>query len=135
MEKPAVTDTTRSPRDIVVAFYEAALNEKDPEKAAAFLGSTYTQHNPNITDGPEALLRFVKFRRDNFAQSHSTIHQVIAEGNLVALHIHSVLVPGTPGRHIVDIFRVEGDKVVEHWDVIQEIPVQVFPPLNDNGLF
>jgi predicted SnoaL-like aldol condensation-catalyzing enzyme len=131
-----VNDTTgRSPREIVLAFYEAALNEKDPEKAATFLGPTYTQHNPNIADGPEAFLKFVRFRRDNFPQSHSTIHHVIAEGDLVALHIHSVLVPGTPGRHIVDIFRVEDGKVVEHWDVIQDIPVQLFPPLNDNGLF
>lgn len=130
-----MTDTGRSPRDIVLAFYEAALNEKDVEKAATFLGSTYSQHNPNIQDGPEAFLRFVAFRRANFPQSHSTIHQVIAEGDLVALHIHSVLVPGTPGRHIVDIFRVDGDKVVEHWDVIQDIPVQLFPPLNENGLF
>ena len=130
-----MADTYASPRELVIAFYEAALNEKNVEKAATFLGPTYSQHNPNIQDGPEAFLRFVEFRRDNFPQSHSTIHQVIAEVNLVALHIHSVLVPGTPGRHIVDIFRVEGDKVVEHWDVIQEIPVQVFPPLNDNGLF
>ena len=130
-----MTGTYASPRELVIAFYEAALNEKNVEKAATFLGTTYLQHNPSIQDGPEAFLRFVAFRRDNFPQSHSTIHQVIAEGNLVALHIHSVLVPGTPGRHIVDIFRVEGDKVVEHWDVIQDIPVQVFPPLNDNGLF
>ena len=58
-----------------------------------------------------------------------------AEGDLVMMHNHSVLVPGTPGRNIIDIFRVEGDKVVEHWDVIQDIPEQLFPPLNDNGLF
>ena len=35
---------------------------------------------------------------------------------------------------IVDIFRVEDGKVVEHWDVIQEIPVALFPPLNDNAI-
>lgn len=130
-----MTETGRSPREIVLAFYEAALNDKNPDKAAAFLGDTYIQHNPWIADGPEAFLKFVRFRRDHFPDSHSTIHHVIAEGDLVALHIHSVLKPGTPGRHIVDIFRVEGDKVVEHWDVIQDIPEQVFPPINDNGLF
>jgi predicted SnoaL-like aldol condensation-catalyzing enzyme len=124
-----------SPREIVLAFYEAALNEKDAEKAAAFLGDTYLQHNPMVADGPEAFLRFVRFRGERFPDSHSEVKRVLAEGDLVALHIHSVLVPGTPGRAIVDIFRVEGGKVVEHWDVIQNIPEQLFPPLNDNGLF
>jgi predicted SnoaL-like aldol condensation-catalyzing enzyme len=130
-----MTEEKRSARDLVVAFYETALNEKDAEKAKAFLGDTYIQHNPMIPDGPEAFLRFVRFRAENFPKSQSEIKQVIAEGDLVVLHLHSVLVPGTPGRHIVDIFRVEDDKVVEHWDVIQNIPEALFPPLNDNGLF
>jgi predicted SnoaL-like aldol condensation-catalyzing enzyme len=130
-----MTEAKRSARDLVVAFYETALNEKDAEKAKAFLGDTYIQHNPMIADGPEAFLRFVRFRAENFPKSHSELKQVIAEGDHVVLHVHSVLVPGTPGRHIVDIFRVERDKVVEHWDVIQSIPEALFPPLNDNGLF
>ena len=130
-----MAEMERSPRDIVLAFYEAGLNAKDPAKVATFLGDTYIQHNPWVADGPEAFLRFVQFRRERFPQSRNEVKQVIAEGDLVVLHVHSVLVPGTPGRHIVDIFRVEGDKVVEHWDVIQEIVEPVFPPLNDNGLF
>jgi len=60
---------------------------------------------------------------------------VIAEGDLVALQVHSVLVPGTPGRKIIDIFKVEDNKVVEHWDAIQEITEELFPPINGNGLF
>ncbi len=130
-----MTDTTGSARDLVLAFYEAALNEKNAEKAAKYLGDVYIQHNPLIADGPEPFLRFVRFRAERFPQSRSEIKMVIAENDLVVLHVHSVLVPGTRGRHIVDIFRVEGGKVVEHWDVIQEIPEQLFPPINDNGLF
>jgi predicted SnoaL-like aldol condensation-catalyzing enzyme len=124
-----------SPRDIVVAFYEAALNEKDVDKAKRFLGDTYIQHNPRVPDGPEGLFRFVQFRRDRYPAAHNEVKRVIADGDLVALHVHSVVIPGTPGRQIVDIFRVEDGKVVEHWDVIQEIPVDLFPPINDNGLF
>ncbi|OFW58643.1 MAG: hypothetical protein A2133_07930 [Actinobacteria bacterium RBG_16_64_13] len=130
-----MTDAKRSPRDIVLAFYAAALNEKNVEKAKEFLGETYIQHNPRVLDGPEALLRFVQFRRDRYPEARNEVKMAIAEGNLVALHVHSVVIPGTPGRHIVDIFRVEDDKVVEHWDVIQDIPLELFPPINDNGLF
>jgi predicted SnoaL-like aldol condensation-catalyzing enzyme len=122
-------------RDIVLKFYEAALNEKNPEKARGFLGDNYIQHNPHVPDGIDGFLRFVKFRRDKFPAARNEVKRVIAEGDLVALHVHSVVVPGSPGRQIVDIFRVANGKVVEHWDVIQEIPVAIFPPINDNGLF
>ncbi len=128
-------DHAATAKELVLAFYEAGLNEKNPEKAAAFLGDVYIQHNPWIADGPEAFLRFVRFRAQRFPQSRNQVKMAMAENDLVALHVHSVLVPGTPGRHIVDIFRVENGKVVEHWDVIQDIPEQVFPPINDNGLF
>jgi predicted SnoaL-like aldol condensation-catalyzing enzyme len=130
-----VTESNLSPRDVVLGFYQAALIDKDVEKTREYLGDTYAQHNPAVADGPEGLLRFVQFRRERFPQARNEIKRVIAEGDLVALHVHSVLVPGTPGRRIVDIFRVEGEKVVEHWDVIENIPEELFPPLNDNGLF
>jgi len=124
-----------SAREIVLKFYEAALNEKNTDKALNFLGDNYIQHNPHVPDGIEGFLKFIRFRRDKFPGARNEVKRVIAEGDLVVLHVHSVVIPGSPGRQIVDIFRVENGKVVEHWDVIQEIPVAIFPPINDNGLF
>jgi predicted SnoaL-like aldol condensation-catalyzing enzyme len=124
-----------SNREIVLNFYNAALNEKNPDKARSFLGDIYIQHNPYVPDGIEPFLKFIKYRRDKYPNARNEVKRVIAEGDLVALHVHSVVIPGSPGRQIVDIFRVENGKVVEHWDVIQEIPVALFPPINDNGLF
>lgn len=50
----------------------------------------------------------------------------------MVLHVHSTRDDNTPGRAIVDIFRLENGKIVEHWDVIQDIPVQ---GANANGMF
>jgi predicted SnoaL-like aldol condensation-catalyzing enzyme len=116
----------------VLEFYEAAINQKDFDKAAPYIGSRYTQHNPNAADGPEGLKRFLGFLREKFPQAHSEIKQVFADGDYVILHVHSVREPGSRGNAIVDIFKLENGKVVEHWDVIQPIPEQ---SANSNGMF
>ena len=36
------------------------------------------------------------------------------------------------GNAVVEIFRFEGDKIAEHWDVIQPIPEN---PANSNTMF
>ncbi|WP_203725278.1 hypothetical protein [Streptomyces sp. SID13588] len=64
------------------------------------------------------------------------IKRVIAEGDLVVTHSHLDLEPDNPdnpGRALADYFRLNANsKVVEHWDVIQDIPQSA---ANDNGMF
>jgi predicted SnoaL-like aldol condensation-catalyzing enzyme len=86
-------------------------------------------------DGPEAFYRFVKFRRQHYPEGKNMIKVTVAQGNLVGFHVHSVLTPGEPGRNLVDIYRVEGGKIVEHWDAIENIEAPKFPPIHDNGLY
>jgi predicted SnoaL-like aldol condensation-catalyzing enzyme len=116
----------------VVEFYNKALNDKDFEAASRYLGPRYTQHNPSAADGPEGLKAFLGFLRDKFPRSHSEIKRVFAEGDYVILHVHAVREPGTRGRAIVDIFKLENGKVVEHWDVAQDVPEKA---ANQNGMF
>jgi predicted SnoaL-like aldol condensation-catalyzing enzyme len=130
----AAAETAREKANVraVEAFYDAAINAKDFERARAYLGDRYVQHNPTAQDGPEGLKAFLAFLRDKFPQSHSDIVRAFADGDYVILHVHSVRVPGAAGRAIVDIFRLEKGKVVEHWDVVQDIPDK---PANANGMF
>jgi predicted SnoaL-like aldol condensation-catalyzing enzyme len=116
----------------VVAFYEKAINQKDFDAASKHLGSRYIQHNPVAPDGPEGLKGFIGFLKSKFPDSKSEIKRVFAEGDYVILHVHAVREPGTRGRAIVDIFRLENGKIVEHWDVAQDIPEK---PANANGMF
>ncbi len=119
-------------KKVVIAFYDAAINRKDFAAASALLGPQYKQHNPTAADGAEGLKGFIEFLKARFPNQKGEIKQVIAEGDRVVLHVHSTRGDGTPGRAIVDIFRVENGKVVEHWDVIQDIPEKA---ANSNGMF
>jgi predicted SnoaL-like aldol condensation-catalyzing enzyme len=129
---PALAADIEANKKIVVDFYEKALNQKDFEAAARHFGPRYIQHNPAVPDGPDGLRRLVDFLKEKFPNSKSEIKRVIAEGDLVMLHVHSVRQPGERGRAIVDIFRVENGKIVEHWDVIQDVPEK---SANTNTMF
>jgi predicted SnoaL-like aldol condensation-catalyzing enzyme len=116
----------------VVEFYDLAINQKNFEAAAKFLGTRYVQHNPRAADGPEGLKAFLAFLRDKFPDYHSDIKRVFADGDYVILHVHNVPTPGSRGNAIIDIFKLEDGKIVEHWDVRQEIPER---SVNSNTMF
>ena len=130
----AADDTAKleANRKTVLEFYDAGLNRKDFDAAAKFFGPRYIQHNPTAPDGIEGFKAFLGFLREKFPDSRSEIKRSFAEGDYVILHVHSVREPGSRGRAIVDIFRLEHGKIVEHWDVVQDIPEK---PANGNGMF
>ncbi|MCS3501002.1 putative SnoaL-like aldol condensation-catalyzing enzyme [Bradyrhizobium japonicum] len=119
-------------RAAVLAFYEKGLNQKDADAALAYVGNRYVQHNPNAPDGPDGLRRFIGFLREKFPNSHSEIKRSFVDGDFVILHVRAVREPGSRGRAIVDIFKLENGKIVEHWDVVQDIPEN---PANNNTMF
>ncbi len=48
------------------------------------------------------------------------------------MHVRTTREPGTRGSAIVDIFKLENGKIVEHWDVRQDVPEKANNP---NGMF
>jgi predicted SnoaL-like aldol condensation-catalyzing enzyme len=125
------TDTERK-KEIVLAFYEKALNQRNADDALQYVGPRYRQHNPLIEDEYAGLRKYLAWIQENFPNSKSKIVHAFVEGDYVMLHVHRVRAPGTRGDAIVDIFRLENEKIVEHWDVIQPIPEKA---ANANTMF
>ena len=106
----------------VLAFYDAALNKLDFDAASKYLGAQYKQHNPTAADGAEGLKGFIAFLKTTYPMTHSDVTMSFADGDYVILRVHAIRTPGTAGNAIVDIFRLENGKVVEHWDSVQPVP-------------
>jgi predicted SnoaL-like aldol condensation-catalyzing enzyme len=124
--------TVEQNKKVVLDYYQTAFGG-NPEKAIAdHFGPVYIQHNPDAQDGPEAFIGFVTYLRGEYPNLRLDIKRVIAEGDMVVTHSHLILEPGQPGRAVADYFRLENGKVVEHWDVIQDVPIT---SANANGMF
>ncbi|MFK4729768.1 nuclear transport factor 2 family protein [Agromyces mediolanus] len=119
-------------RELVVEFYDRFFNEHETEEAAEVVADDYIQHNPGVPDGKEPFVSyFTGFFAEN-PESRAEIVRSATDGDLVYLHVRSTDRPGELGSAVVDVFRVDDGLIVEHWDVIQEVPAE---SANDNTMF
>jgi predicted SnoaL-like aldol condensation-catalyzing enzyme len=126
-------DQLEANKEIIRDWHALALDQHDPEAAAAkHLGPYYRQHNPGAADGAEAYIAFMKWFKQTYPEFHVDTKRIIAEGDYVVLHSHTTRKPGDRGMAVVDIFRLENGKIVEHWDVVQEVPEK---SANNNTMF
>ena len=114
-------------------FYDLAFNQRKPAEAVAkHIGSVYRQHNPGAADGGEPFVAFVTGFTQAFPALRVDFKRFVAEGDLVAVHSQFVREPNDRGLAVMDIFRLEDGKIVEHWDSIQEVPAEA---ANSNTMF
>lgn len=113
---------TEENRKIVADFLESVLVQGKMDRLAGFFaGDAYVQHNPMVADGLSGLGAFLgELHEKGVTMRYTKVHRVIAEGDLVLAQSEGEF--GGKKNAFYDLFRVEGGKIAEHWDVIQEVP-------------
>lgn len=118
---------------IVREFYDLAFNRRRPDRAAAtYIGPEYVQHNPMAGDGAQAFVEAIAAWIETMPDLRVDFKRFIVEGDLVTVHSHFRTAPDQRGLAVMDIFRLENGKIVEHWDVLQEVPKE---SANENTMF
>ncbi len=129
----SATSQAASSKQAALEFFDKAFVQGKPAEAAQeLMGATYTQHNPSVADGKETFVAAIGGMFEQFPEFSTEIKRVIAEDDLVAIHHHVKMTEEDRGTAVVDIFRIENGKVVEHWDILQPVPEA---PANDNTMF
>lgn len=122
-----------SAKEVVTRFMTTFYVDRKVRQAfETWVDPGYIQHNPMAATGRDAAIAFLEPFFAQHPALHYTIRRIIADGDLVAVHAHGQMSEDDRGMAVVDILRVKGCKVVEHWDVVQQVPEK---SANSNGMF
>jgi predicted SnoaL-like aldol condensation-catalyzing enzyme len=115
--------------DLVLKMYNEVLVPFDSSKVDRYISPDYVQHSSLAPPGCAALKEFLDFIRQRSPDAQTHIKRSFVDGDHVICHVHVIRHAGDPGLAVVDIFRVAGDYIVEHWDVLMEVPPKPVNPL------
>ncbi len=109
-------------KKMVTYFWNEVFNKHNTSVIEELAVPGYIQHNPGFPDGRDAFKNGIEGYLKEFPDSTAEIKHIASDEDLVFIHNYIKLNAEDRGQAAVDIFRVKNGKIVEHWDVIQDIP-------------
>ena len=124
-------DFNKVHKDVAVEFLNLVGSGR-PKDGLKFFASDCKTHNPYTVGGMnelvDAMIAVQKQGSQGVVKGSTAdfkliVKQVLADGDLVAVHTQiSGSNPSAGGLRQVHIFRFNGDKIVEYWDITQMVP-------------
>jgi len=125
-------DKTKDNKQLIANFMEDVFFGKAPEKISEYISAEqYDQHNTMVKDGLDGLNEALAYlvSQNNMFEYHR-VHRILGEGNFVLVQSEGRW--NGKAQAFYDLFRIKDSKIVEHWDIIQEIPEKT---AHENGMF
>jgi len=123
---------------VVLAFLDTVFNRHEVDAAfKMYVGPGYRQHNPKVADGRDAAIAgLTRLTHEVYPELRQEVKRTVAQGDLVTVHTRQTRSAAERasgrGMAIIDIFRLERGRIVEHWDVVEDVPEK---SANDNSMF
>jgi len=114
--------TANHNKDAAISFLKMASGGDVREAYSKFVSPNFKHHNPYFEGSAETLMTAMEENaRENPAKTLD-VKLAVAEGDLVAVHSRVRQNPDQLGAAVVHLFRFEDDRIVELWDLGQEVP-------------
>ena len=127
LEKPHWSIKDKDNVKAVIEFVQLIMNDHNfDEVTLRYAGNPYKQHNRNIADGIEGVVKTVGDLVKNAPEFSYDVKHIYVDGEYVVLHSHATLKAkhrgdDSQGLNIVDTWKVIDGQLVEHWDAVQGI--------------
>jgi predicted SnoaL-like aldol condensation-catalyzing enzyme len=121
-----------SRKERALSFLRMVANADVRRAFDAHVSPHFRHHNPHF---PGDALSLASAMEQNVAANPGQvlhIERAIEEGDLVAVHSRVRMGADAPDVALVHIFRFEGDRIAELWDIAQPPPAE---SPNEHGMF
>lgn len=115
-----------------VEFLTLVASGEVSEAYRRHVGSAFRHHNPHFRGDAASLMAAMVENAATNPEKTLEVKLAMEDGDRVAVHSRVRQKPGDVGAAVVHIFRFDGDRIVELWDVGQAIPAE---SVNEHGMF
>ena len=112
---------------LITDFVQNLMNNHNFDYVLAhYNDSDYIQHNRNIPNKVEGLVGFLRTFVEDYPEYSYDVKHIYVDGDFVIFHSHATLKKEDRGNdqygmNIIDTWRIENGRIVEHWDSIQAL--------------
>lgn len=127
LQKPGWTEQELANAAVITDFVQNLMNNHNFDYILErYNDSSYVQHNRNLPDKITGLVGFLKEFVKDYPDYTYDVKHIYVDGDYVIFHSHATLKKDDRGNdkkgmNIIDIWRLEDGRIVEHWDSIQAL--------------
>ncbi len=108
-------------KDIAISFLRMSSSGQVEEAYPKYVGTEFKHHNPYYRGDAASLSAGMKESAITMPDKILEVQRAIQEGDLVAVHSKVTISPEMQ-MALVHIFRFSDDRIVEPWDIGQQVP-------------
>jgi predicted SnoaL-like aldol condensation-catalyzing enzyme len=109
-------------KDMAVHFEQLIIDGQVGTAFEHYAGPDFRHHNPWFEGDRASLLRAMEDNAVRFPDKEYEVRLVLEDGNFVVIHSRLKPAAGMPDISVVHIYRFDGDRIAEEWDLGQPVP-------------
>ena len=124
--------TAKTNKEIAIEFLSLCASGNVQMAFERHTGPHFKHHNPHFKSDRDSLIKAMQESDKDEPNKAFNVNQAIADGDTVAVFSELLRAEADIAYAVVHIAKFENGKIIELWDVVQEVPKD---SANELGMF